>query len=87
MIIYENYSSIIVPDSLNFLSTGNIVKPLPGEYYIQIPIQTATTITVTNTETNTETSNNDTELTNGFAFTLSFLVLVSFVYLRKRRII
>ncbi len=82
MIVYENYSSVIVPDSLDFLSIDNIVEPLPGEYYIQIPIQTATTIT----ETNTETSNNDTELTNGFASTLSFLVLVSFVYLRKRRI-
>lgn len=82
MIVYTNYSSVIVPNSLDFLSIDNIVEPLPGEYYIQIPIQTATTIT----ETNSETSNNDTELTNGFASTLSFLVLISFVYLRKRRI-
>ncbi len=77
MIVYENYSSVIVPDSIDFLSIDNIVEPLPGEYYIKVPIQTATI---------TETSNNDTELTDGFAFTLSFLVLVSFVYLRKRRI-
>ena len=85
MIVYENYSPVIVPDSLDFLSIDNIVEPLPGEYYIQIPIQT-TTITETNTETNTETSNSETEQTKGFAFTLSLLVLVSFVYLRKRKI-
>ena len=51
MIGYSNGTTVMIPNSLNFLGRSDVIEPVEGEYYIAVNVTSGTATKKTGSET------------------------------------